>query len=271
MKCSCKTYERYGYPCHHILHVCDCNSIHSIQREWIDIRWTKNYLLKYLHHDTDDKTNQIYSNIKSNFPCGIKFVSSIHASYPVYKGFQMNKIDDSIFNVPSFQFLSRKTMSLWIEQNRTDDSQINQLLSQKDTEFVSQKVHLSQQQQVATGSQQLLASTSDDDDNCSFTDNNDEMSYSSDNYLPTHDEVCDYTENLALFKRAFQLSGNNLNKHKELYTMLSNFVITNEINHNDNETVMNNREKGEKILVSSNKITNTTRKSTKRRKSCWEI
>ena len=59
----------------------------------------------------------------------------------------MNKIDDGIFKVPSFQFLSRKTMSLWIEQNRTDDSQINQLLSQKDTEFVSQKVHLSRQHQ----------------------------------------------------------------------------------------------------------------------------
>ena len=37
LQCSCKVYERYGYPCHHILHVINCTSTNDVKREWIHI------------------------------------------------------------------------------------------------------------------------------------------------------------------------------------------------------------------------------------------
>ena len=43
LQCSCKRYERYGYPCHHLFHVLGCKETSEIQREWIHIRWYKEY------------------------------------------------------------------------------------------------------------------------------------------------------------------------------------------------------------------------------------
>ena len=43
--------------------------------------------------------------------------------------------------------MSQKTLSLWIEHNSSNDEQLQKLLSQKDTEFISQKKFLSQEQQ----------------------------------------------------------------------------------------------------------------------------
>ena len=88
--------------------------------------------------------------------------------------------------------------------------------------------------------------------------------------IPTDSEVTDYTENFALFKRAFQLANKDISKHRELYTLLSNFNIENEINHVDNEIVMNERDVSEKIIISSNKVLNTSKRSMKRKKSGWE-
>ena len=46
-----------------------------------------------------------------------------------------------------------------------------------------------------------------------------------------------FTENNGLFKRAFDLAENDVDKHRKLYNMLSDFVIENEISHNDNAIV----------------------------------
>lgn len=55
LQCSCKVYERYGYPCHHTLHVVNCYCTHDIKREWIHIRWSKDYLFNYFNSSTDPK------------------------------------------------------------------------------------------------------------------------------------------------------------------------------------------------------------------------
>ena len=146
LKCSCHMYDRYGYPCHHLLHVLSCTSIHNIQVEWIDVRWTKSYLLKYLHKDTTNETNKLYSKLKHTFPKGIKFHSIPNSLYPVYKGFDNGSIDYMIFNEPKFQLMSQQTKNLWIECNKTDNIELNKLLSQKDDNYISQQIHLSQEQ-----------------------------------------------------------------------------------------------------------------------------
>ena len=260
MKCSCHMYERYGYPCHHLFHVLSCNSIHNIQKEWIDVRWTKSYLLTYLHKDTTSETNNLYSKLKDSFPKGIKFHSIPNSKYPVYKGFDSGSIDDRIFNEPKFQFMSQKTKSLWIECNKSDNIELNKLLSQKDDNYISQQIHLSQEQDT------LLETNTFQPNNDS--DINEEDSIGASGY--NDNEVMDYTDNFALFKRAFQLAGNNTEKHRKLYSMLSEFVIENEINHKDNDEVILNRKGNNDITVSYNKVVNTTKRSTKRKKACWE-
>ena len=131
LQCSCKTYERHGYPCHHILHVCNCNSIHQVQREWIDIRWTKDYLLKYLHPNTDKATNELYLKLKTNLPKGVSFHNPINMSYPIFRGFTDTAIVQGLFDVPNFQFMSQTTQSLWIECNSTDDTELQKLIHQQ--------------------------------------------------------------------------------------------------------------------------------------------
>ena len=66
---------------------------------------------------------------------------------------------------------------------------------------------------------------------------------------PSGEEIMNYTDNFALFKRAYQLANNDISKHTELYTLLSNFVIENEINHSDNRQVIKNRKEGESVIV----------------------
>ena len=264
LQCSCKTYERHGYPCHHILHVCNCNSIHQVQREWIDIRWTKDYLLKYLHPNTDKATNELYLKLKTNLPKGVSFHNPINMSYPIFRGFTDTAILQGLFDVPNFQFMSQTTQSLWIECNSTDDTEIQKLIHQnKSADFVGKRIFLSQEQQLVATEEQH------NNDVESYNLNNDSDSDMNLN-IPTESEVTDYTENFALFKRAFQLANKDISKHRELYTLLSNFNIENEINHVDNEIVMNERDVSEKIIISSNKVLNTSKRSMKRKKSGWE-
>ena len=119
-----------------MLHVCNCQTIHDVQREWIDIRWTKDYLLKYLHKDTSENTNKIYADLKANFLPGIHYIAPLNQSYPVYKGFDNVSIDTTMFNVPASQFTTQDTKTLWIEKNNTNDPQLKQLLSQQDTQLI---------------------------------------------------------------------------------------------------------------------------------------
>ena len=268
MKCSCKTYERHGYPCHHLLHVVGCESIHDVQKEWIDICWTKEYLLKYLHKYTSEETNNVYTNLRKHFLPGIRFVSPHNASYPIYKGFEGRRIDNTMFNVPTFQFMTQDTKMLWIAKNDTSDPKLQQLLKQTDTDYVNHRIFLSQEQALSQQlSQQQNNQSNDDSFDNQDEDNSDiDSSTSNDNIRM----IMNFSENNALFKRAFQLANNNEQKHRQLYTLLSNFVIENEINHDDNEEVINNRENGKKVIVSSNKIVNTSKRSNKRKKGSWE-
>ena len=238
-----------------MLHVCNCQTIHDVQREWIDIRWTKDYLLKYLHKDTSENTNKIYADLKANFLPGIHYIAPLNQSYPVYKGFDNVSIDTTMFNVPASQFTTQDTKTLWIEKNNTNDPQLKQLLSQQDTQLIDNELHFSQEQTTILHEAQADQFDCDDNDDSSCND---------------REEVMNYTENYVLFKRAYTLANNDYNKHKKLYDMLSNFVIENEINHNDNSEVLLSRNKGEKVIVSSNKIVNTSKRSNKRKKAGWE-
>ena len=261
LQCSCKIYERYGYPCHHLLHVCGCQSIHDIKKEWIDISWSKDYLLQYLHHDTDSTTNVLYANLKNLYPIGIHHIVPDNQTYPIYKGSEVSKFNTSTFDVPTFQFMSQNSKMLWIEKNNTNDPQLKLLLNQKDSDFVASRIFLSQEQQKNSN---VENNTSTNLNDCH---NNDEES---DSVTSNTCDFMDYTENHALLKRAFQLANRDELKHEQLYTLLSDFVYENEVNHNDNDNVIDNREQGVKVIVSSNKIINKSRRSNKRKKGSWE-
>ena len=61
-----------------------------------------------------------------------------------------------------------------------------------------------------------------------------------------------WSDNVGLLKHAFQLAGDNLDKHYQLYNSINNFIIENEINHNDNDELFQNQNKDETVIVSSN-------------------
>ena len=37
LTCSCKCYERYGYPCHRLFHILKCYKTNDVKHEWIHI------------------------------------------------------------------------------------------------------------------------------------------------------------------------------------------------------------------------------------------
>ena len=265
LQCSCKQYERFGYPCHHLLHVLNCFSTNQIQREWIHIRWSKEYLLNYLHPSTDPKFNEVYEKLYDFHPNGIKYQSLLGQTYPIYKGFENESIDSSQFEVPDSQFMCQKTLTLWVESNKTNDPHLNRLLAQNSSDMIEQTVVLSQQQQ-------LHISLSQDDNAMILADDSaSESDGSQSHFNPPDEEVMNWNDNVGLLKRGFQLAAGNVDKHRQLYTLLCNFVTENEINHNDNEIVFANRNKDDVITISSNKIVNTKHKSMKRKKARHEL
>ena len=272
LNCSCKTYERFGYPCHHLLHVLQCNDTSSICKEWIHIRWSKEYVLNYLHNDTEEYKNKLYEDLFNNQPCGIKYTSLINQEFPIYRGFSDQSINTSrMFDVPDFQFMSQTTKTLWIENNRSSCPELHKLMTNHNPTILNQTIVLSQSQtQSITKSIQR-----NEDNNDSFHGNNDSVnddeSIEFNSINPSTDEITDYSENFGLFKRAFDLAGNNVEKHRQLYNYLSNFVIENEINHSDNDDVIANRMHTKTVSISSNKVVNKTNRSNKRKKGCWEI
>ena len=84
LTCSFQMYERYGYPCHHILHVVECFKTSDIKRKYIHIRWSKDYLFNYLNPSTSSQHNAIYEKLYDNQPVGIKHINHMSSSYPQY-------------------------------------------------------------------------------------------------------------------------------------------------------------------------------------------
>ena len=79
-----------------------------------------------------------------------------------------------------------------------------------------------------------------------------------------------FTDKLALFKRAQDLCGDDVDRNKELYNFLNNFVHNNELDNNDNAQVLSKRNNGEITTISSNKVVNTKKTSNKRYKASYE-
>ena len=261
LSCSCKTYERYGYPCHHLFHVLECNKTSDIQKEWIHIRWTKDYVLNYLHPDTNDIRNHMYDKLYSNQPIGIKHVVSNTLQYPIYNGFDGISINTTMFNVPDSQFMSQNNRMLWIEQNKTNCPELNALLQTEEVPMINNTIVLSQSQQQHIDNDKQI-----NENNDFIVDDNED-----DDLEPSNNDIMSFTENNGLFKRAFDLAGNDVDKHRKLYNMLSDFVIENEISHNDNAIVLKKRSNDDVINISSNKIVNTSHRSNKRTKNGWEM
>ena len=221
MQCSCKKYERYGYPCHHLFHVLNCKDTSSLKKEWIHIRWSKEYLLNHYSPDTEQKKLKIYQLLYENHPKGIQYNKTMNEQYPIYKGFENMTINTSLFNSPDVQFMSKVTRSLWIQDNATTDEALKQILRQNDANMISKKIELSQEQNTYN-----------------------DMSFDySDGDVEENNDVINYTEKVGLLKRAHDLCQKDYDKHKELYSLLSNFVTSNEINNKDNDVVMQNRKK----------------------------
>ena len=226
--------------------------------------------MNYLHKDTDESKNKLYDDLFNNQPNGIKYTSLINQEFPIYRGFSEQSIQTSMFDVPDFQFMSQTTKTLWIENNRSSCPELNKLMTNDNPTILNQTIVLSQSQ-----TQSISKSVQYNEDNNSFNHDNDidsdNENIESDIINPSIDDITDYSENFGLFKRAFDLAGNNVEKHRQLYNYLSNFVIENEINHNDNNDVIANRMHAKTVSISSNKVVNKTNRSNKRKKGCWEL
>ena len=129
--------------------------------------------------------------------------------------------------------------------------------------MIDNELHLSQQQQDINDHSSLLVENENNNYiNVSSTDNDSEIC----------DIVCDYksyTEKVALIKRAQDLCLTD-DEHKKFYTDLYTLVNNIETNHNDNEKALSKRKSNDSVLISSNKITNTSKRSTKRIKGIFE-
>ena len=77
LKCTCRMYQRFGYPCHHMFHVMDVYDTSKVKKEWIHIRWYKHYTSHYLHPQTSSRQNEIYNQLISMYPKG----PTLHENY----------------------------------------------------------------------------------------------------------------------------------------------------------------------------------------------
>ena len=76
-----------------------------------------------------------------------------------------------------------------------------------------------------------------------------------------------------MFKRTSDLCGNDVEKRKELYAILHNFVCCNDMNNIDNDKILAKKvdaECGGTTLISYSKVINTTHRSTKRTRAFHE-
>ena len=119
-----------------------------------------------------------------------------------------------MFNVPTFQFVSRKTHSLWIEDHRTDDPEMKKLLLIKNDNLIDNSMEMSQEQRH-------------------FSQFDEDNSIGSYEFEVSDANFTEYCEKVSLLKRAQDLCVSR-KYHKELYTMLINFVERKETDHSDN-------------------------------------
>ena len=113
---SCNLYKQYGYPCHHMFHVLNCQSISDIKKEWIRIRWTKEYIVYHYEPDTPLEKKIQYQFLYDNHTIGIYMVNQKDAQYSIYKGFNDRIVDDFLFQIPNYQFLCQVPTVLCIEK-----------------------------------------------------------------------------------------------------------------------------------------------------------
>ena len=175
-------------------------------------------------------------------------MQNILQSFPIFTPSSI-QVHSSMFDVPDSQFVSRTTNTLWIQQNKSSNEDVNKILTKRIKNMIEQSLHISQEQEYfANMESDLFQSDNEEIDDC----------------------VNSYHEQFALFKRAHSLCSNRIDDHKELYTLLSNFVHSKEINHNDNQQIIEKRKIGNDVIISSNKVVNCTHRSTKRTKALYE-
>ena len=265
LMCSCRTFQRYGYPCHHMFHVMNIYKTGDVRKEWIHIRWYKYYTAQYLSPDSTSEQNEIYSKLINMHPKGPMFYPPVYDTYPYYKGYNDSIVTERMFPHSNLVLLCRSTNLCWIRSNDTTDEAIKQLIQSNNAELVSVDIELSQEQKNIHHSQ-----TEFECDNSFDLEETDNMIpevplYTKDHYI--------FSDKLAMFRRASDLCGDDVEKHKELYEMLHEFVSKNEMDNCDNDKVLAKRKggtDGTTTMISSNKVINKRCRSTKRKRAFHE-
>lgn len=276
LQCSCKGYERYGYPCHHLLHVLKCYTTGDILHEWIHIRWTNVY--SRYHYSSDSTTEQraLYSALYDSFPVGPKHTACLVTSeFPVYDSYHNAAPQPKAFDVPTFQLMSREAIcKTWIFKNNSSDPSLKSLLTKKNDSLTD--AYLFTSQENTKFSQSLDDNGNDTFEIDSINDEDEDTSIT-----PLYPQHFNYNTHNVVLKRAVDLCGNDVSAHQRLYDILNEFNIAMEANHNDNQKVFKEKNKdfmnndksnvnNDVTLISSNKVVNTLARSTKRTKYSYE-
>lgn len=108
LTCSCKGYERHGYPCHHLFHVLGCYDTKSVKYEWLHIRWTKGYTKFHYSRSETEIQRKSYEQLFDNFPPGPKHITAVipTTTFPIYSAYNESMIKPEAFCVPPFQIMS---------------------------------------------------------------------------------------------------------------------------------------------------------------------
>ena len=209
LSCTCRCYERYGYPCHHLLHVLKCYSTHNVQREWIHIRWSKVYIRYHYSTGITPSQRKTYERLYDNAPSGPKHISNLtNPVFPIYDSYQNSKIAKEIFDMPKFQIMSRSRLNQpWIYAHNTSDSELKKLLTYTNDSLYDAVLFSSQ---MNTKFSQPIEDDNADDFQLHMSDDNiSSSSYDksnrdtlSNNVYP---EVFNYTAHNVLLKRAVDL------------------------------------------------------------------
>lgn len=247
-----------------MFHVMNIYKAEDVKKEWIHIRWYKHYTSHYLSFEASSQQNQIYAKLINIHPKGPRFYGSVHDTYPHYKGYNGKIVTEQMFPSSNFALLCRRTNLCWIKENDTTDVEIKQLIQCQNADFVSVHIELSQEQA------NIHSQTSIEFDNTFEVEDDENTSPEIATYPKDHPI---FTDKMAMFRRASDLCGNDVEKHKELYEMLHDFVSSNEMNNCDNEKVLAKRKAhvdGTTTIISSNKVINKTNRSTKRKRAFYE-
>ena len=89
---------------------------------------------------------KLYNHLYNNLPKGIKYLRSVDSIFPKYMGIRSLSFNMNVLNIPTFQFVSRTTHSLWIDGNKSNDKDINTFLLKKGESVLDNSMELSQEQ-----------------------------------------------------------------------------------------------------------------------------